>query len=79
MNEPNLSRLETKVDDLSKAIGALILFEERQAVQAVALAALSMRVTAHEKKLDMWINRGVGVWALALTLFTIFKTLGLTL
>lgn len=92
----DLYRLETKVDALTGAVNRLVLFEERQAVQALAIAEtartlavvedkLTLRVdtledkllalvSATDKKLDMWINRGVGVWALAGTLFAGYKT-----
>ncbi len=91
----DLFRLETKVDTLTTAINRLVLFEERQAVQALAIitnsnelkdvrenltarleateAKLTERVVLAEVKLAMWINRGIGVWALAVTLFTVYK------
>lgn len=89
MNPPtttDLFRLESKVDTLTNAINRLVLFEERQAVQALAIienaktihgveSKLTGRIEATEVKLAMWINRGIGVWALAVTLFTVYKTL----
>lgn len=69
----DISRLEGKVDTLTEAVNKLVLFEERQSVQSLALSSLTTRVTILEQKLDMWINRGVGVWALAATLFTLYK------
>ena len=71
----DISRLEGKVDTLTVAINKLVLVEERQSVQSLAISSLTTRVTILEQKLDMWINRGVGVWALAATLFTVYKTL----
>jgi len=71
----DILRLEGKVDTLTSAINKLVLFEERQAVQAIAINSVVARVTILEQKLDMWINRGVGVWALAATLFTIYKVM----
>lgn len=78
MNPPtyeadNFTRLENKVDSLTDAITKLVLFEERQSVQALAISAIVTRVTITEQKLDMWINRGIGVWALAMTAFTFYK------
>lgn len=92
MNVPTYSgRLEEKVDALVVAVNRLVLFEERQAVQALAIiengrsikelnSMLSARIDKVDKrieeaeaKLAMWINRGVGVWALAVTLFTAYK------
>lgn len=94
-NPTELFRLESKVDALTGAINRLVLFEERQAVQALAIienskltkevsekltlrldqvdAKVTTRVELLEIKLAMWINRGIGVWALAVTLFTIYK------
>ena len=69
----DISRLEGKVDSLTEAINKLVLFEERQSVQAVSISSLTTRVSILEQKLDMWINRGVGVWALAVTIFTLYK------
>ena len=69
----DLYRIESKVDDLTQAVTKLVLFEERQTVQAISIAALTLRVASTEQKLDMWVNRGIGVWALAVTLFTIYK------
>ncbi len=91
----DLFRLESKVDALTGAINRLVLFEERQAVQALAIienskmtkevseklafrieqvdSKVSTRVELLEIKLAMWINRGIGVWALAVTLFTVYK------
>lgn len=69
-----LLRLEQKVDGLTEAINKLVLFEERQFIQGQALVALTDRVSTFEKKLDMWINRGVGVWALAATALTLYQT-----
>lgn len=69
----DISRLENKVDTLTAAINKLVLVEERQSVQSLAISSLTTRITVLEQKLDMWINRGVGVWALAATLFTAYK------
>lgn len=66
-------RLERKVDDLTDAVTKLVLFEERQTVQSLAITSLSSRVTSTEQKLDMWVNRGIGVWAFAVTIFTVYK------
>jgi hypothetical protein len=70
----DISRLEQKVDILTAAINKLVLVEERQSVQSLAIASLTTRVTILEQKLDMWINRGIGAWAVAATLFTFYKT-----
>lgn len=92
-NYSSQNRLEEKVDALVAAVNRLVLFEERQAVQALAIventkiserivirmtdveSRLLHRIEAGEVKLAMWINRGIGVWALAATLFTVYKAL----
>ena len=66
-------RLERKVDDLTDAVTKLVLFEERQSVQAVSISHLTNRVESTEQKLAMWINRGVGVWAVVFVILTILK------
>ena len=88
MNELGpISRLEIKVDALTTAVNRLVLFEERQAVQALAIIEntrfiddmsnkISTRLEHVEKKLDMWINRGLGVWAFAIALFALYKAVG---
>ena len=88
MNELGpISRLELKVDALTTAVNRLVLFEERQAVQALAIIEntrfidemsnkIITRLENVEKKLDMWINRGLGVWAFAIALFAIYKAVG---
>ena len=49
----DLYRIESKVDDLTQAVTKLVLFEERQTVQAISIAALTLRVASTEQKLDM--------------------------
>ena len=75
---PEFLRLESKVDTLLEAVTKLVIYEERQSVQAKALADLTIRTTTVEQKLDMWINRGMGVWALAAMALAVYKTLGTT-
>jgi len=78
----DLLRIERKVDRLSDAVEKLVLIEERQTTQGgriglveQRLAALEASLQATDRKVDMWINRGIGVWALAATLFAILKTM----
>ena len=73
INDP-FHRLESKVDELTDAVTKLVLFEERQSVQAAAITSLTTRVESTERKLDMWVNRGIGVWAFAVSAFTLFKS-----
>lgn len=78
----DLLRIERKVDRLSDAVEKLVLIEERQTTQGGRIglveqrtAALEASLRATDRKVDMWINRGIGVWALAATLFAVLKTL----
>lgn len=83
----DLRRLEQKVDKLTDAVSKLILFEERQMNQGerigkceAGLAVAETSIARVDRKLDQWINRGIGVWAAAAILFTLvqfgFKILG---
>jgi hypothetical protein len=73
-------RLEAKVDKLHDAISKLILFEERQATQGERLGqcefkiiALEARQTSIDAKVEKWINRGIGAWAVAVFVFAILE------
>jgi hypothetical protein len=77
--EDDLKRIEVKVDRLTEAIQKLIVFEERQNTQGERIGKCEMTVAVHDKgihalerKVDMWINRGIGAWALATVVFFIF-------
>lgn len=76
----DLDRLEAKVDRLADAIEKLVLIEERQTTQGHRLGQLEQRLSAAEKaqdatdrKVDTWINRGIGVWAVVAAAFAAFK------
>lgn len=80
MTDEDFRRLESKVDKLSEAVTKLVLVEERQANQGERIGAVEQRVTAVEvssaridRKLEMWVNRGIGVWGLAVTLFALVQ------
>ena len=80
MTDDDFRRLESKVDRLGEAIQKLILVEERQANQGARIGTLEQRIavaeTSHTKldrKVEMWINRGIGVWGLAVTLFALVQ------
>ena len=82
MTDDDFKRLENKVDKLTDAVGKLILFEERQANQGERIGAVEGKLKVHEvhlqridKKVDQWVNRGVGVWAAAAVVFTLVKYL----
>lgn len=80
MTDDDFHRLEGKVDKLSDAIQKLIIFEERQVNQGERIGKVEQRVSAVEasatkidKKVEMWINRGIGVWGLAVTVFALIQ------
>lgn len=80
MTDDDFHRLEGKVDKLSDAIQKLILFEERQVNQGERIGAVEQRVSAVEastskidRKVEMWVNRGIGVWGLAVTVFALIQ------
>lgn len=79
----DISRLEAKVDKLTDAVMRLVLIEERQTTQGERIGAVEQRQAAAEvaiakteRMLMMWINRGIGVWAVAVLLFTIWTQVG---
>ena len=82
MTDDDFRRLESKVDKLTDAVGKLILFEERQANQGARIGDVETKLGIQEvhlqridKKVDQWVNRGVGVWAAAAVVFALVKYL----
>lgn len=80
MTDDDFRRLEGKVDKLGDAVGKLILFEERQMNQGERIGRVEQRVAAVEtatsktdRTVQMWINRGIGVWGLAVLVFTLVQ------
>jgi hypothetical protein len=74
-----LKRLDEKVDRLTEAITQLVRVEERQVSQGQRLVNLEARATTSEanwqatdRKLDSWINRGIGVWGVVVAVWTIY-------
>jgi len=81
MEETSLSRIERQIDRLAEAVEKLVLIEERQRTQDARISLAEGRITvvevaqrSTEAKVDMWINRGIGAWAIAATLFAALKT-----
>ena len=77
MTDDDFKRLENKVDKLTDAVGKLILFEERQATQGERIGNVEVKIGVHEmslqrvdRKIDQWVNRGVGVWAAAAIVYS---------
>jgi hypothetical protein len=82
MTDDDFKRLEAKVDKLTDAVGKLILFEERQANQGERIGAVEAKCSVHDtsisrvdRKVDQWVNRGIGVWAAAAIVFSLVKYL----
>ena len=80
-DSPNLSSIERRLDRLTDAVEKLVLIEERQTAQGARIVLVEGRITtveiaqrATDAKVDMWINRGIGAWAIAATLFAALKT-----
>lgn len=73
-------RLEQKVDRLTDAIQRLILIEERQSTMGERIGTCESRIAVTEvtiqkvdTKVERWINRGIGVWAVAVVMFTLLQ------
>ena len=56
----------------------LVLIEERQTTQGERIGACEAKIAVNEsaiakteKKVDQWVNRGIGVWLAAMLLFTL--------
>ena len=80
MTDDDFKRLEGKVDKLADAVTKLVLVEERLSNQGERIGRVEQRVSATEtvtqeldRKVEMWINRGIGVWGLAVTLFALVQ------
>jgi hypothetical protein len=80
MTDDDFRRLESKVDKLTDAVGKLILFEERQATQGARIGAVEAQISVHDaalhrvdRKIDQWVNRGMGVWAAAAVVFSLVQ------
>lgn len=80
LHPDDFRRLEAKVDKLTDAIQRLIIIEERQSTMGERIGTLESKVavqdsTLHriDRKVDQWINRGIGVWALAAAMITFLE------
>jgi hypothetical protein len=80
MTDDDFRRLESKVDKLTDAVSKLILFEERQATQGERIGNVEVKLGIHDatllrvdRKIDQWVNRGVGVWAAAAVVFSLVQ------
>jgi hypothetical protein len=80
MTDDDFRRLESKVDKLTDAVGKLVLIEERQANQGVRIGAVEAQLSVQDamlqrvdRKVDQWVNRGVGIWAAAAIVFSFIQ------
>ena len=80
MTDDDFRRLESKVDKLTDAIQRLILIEERQSSQGERIGKCEASIAVHDQAIhktdrvmQQWINRGIGVWAAAVVLFTLVQ------
>jgi hypothetical protein len=80
VTDDDFRRLESKVDKLNDAVGKLILIEERQANQGVRIGAVEAQLSVQEamlqrvdRKVDQWVNRGVGIWAAAAIVYSLIQ------
>lgn len=76
----DIDRVETHLKEISGTLGRLLVIDEKQATQAARLDKLDSRYDDLLKKHDMlrdrvnsWINRGLGGWAVILFLFSMFQ------
>lgn len=80
VSHEDFKRLEGKVDKLADAIQRLILIEERQTTQGERIGKVESTVAVHEtaiqrtdRKVDQWVNRGIGVWAVAVVIVALLE------
>jgi hypothetical protein len=80
MTDDDFKRLESKVDKLTDAVGKLILLEERQANQGARIGAVEAQLSVQDamlqrvdRKVDQWVNRGVGIWAAVAVVFSLIQ------
>lgn len=79
-SQEDLRRIEGKVDKLTDAVMRLVLIEERQSTQGERIGRCENAVAGHDsaishldKTVHMWINRGVGAWAVAAVMFALVQ------
>ena len=78
--EADIQRLEAKLDKLTEAVMRLVILEERQTHTSEMLHTLQAKITVqddlirmHERKLEKWINRGIGAWGLVCVSWAILE------
>lgn len=78
--DPDFLRLEAKVDKLTDAVMRLVLIEERQTTQGERIGQCETKIAVNEaaiirtdRKVDQWVNRGIGIWLAAVSVFALVK------
>jgi hypothetical protein len=76
--------IHEKLDKLTDAVSRLVLIEDRQAAQYERMdkqdqriEELEREVTKVDRKVDTWIQRGVGAWAFAASLLALWEAYNL--
>lgn len=74
----DISRLESAIKEIALAVRDLILIDERQKVQGQRIGELEKQNASQgkelellQRKVDSWINRGIGAWGVVLVLAAI--------
>lgn len=82
LDKADFDRLETKVDKLTDVVSRFLVAEERVSVQGQRIVVMEDRLKACElantitdRKVDQWVNRGIGVWAFAAIVVTLAVTI----
>lgn len=80
ISEDRADRIEQKIDVLTTAVNRLAIIDERQieagrrtGIIEDRIAKTEQKLTDVEKKLDKWVNMGIGAWALIGTLFAVYQ------
>ena len=81
ISEERADKLEAKVDMLIMAVNRLAIIDERQIESGKRMGVLEDRVAKNEvltdavdRKVDKWINRGIGIWGVVGFLFAVYQT-----
>lgn len=76
----DLGRVEKQIADLTLAIKDMILLGERQRNQGERIGALEQDIATItsqyqdlKEKVNAWINRGIGAWAIAVIVWGLVK------
>jgi hypothetical protein len=81
MSDERADKIEAKVDVLIIAVNKLALIDERQIEAGKRMGAVEDRIAKAEVKIDnvdrrvdKWINRGIGIWGVVGFLFAVYQT-----